>query len=74
MLVYIQTYHFTDHSLELDCIQEKQIIRLNREEPKEIVCVTALDEGIGIMKRTDKEYLILRRRTLFDEEQEEASQ
>lgn len=67
-LAYIQTYHFTDHSLELGCTQEKQIIRLNREGPKEVVCITALDEGIGIMKRADKEYLILRRRTLSDEE------
>jgi len=74
MLAYVQTYHFTDHSLELGCTQEKQIIRLNREGPKEVVSVTALDEGIGIMKRADKEYLIVRRRTQFDEEQEDTSQ
>ena len=55
MLAYVQTYHFTDQSLELGSTQEQQIIWINREGPKEVVSVTALDEGIGIMKKEDKE-------------------
>jgi len=74
MLAYVQTYQFTDHSREWGCAQENKIIRLNREGPMEVVSVTALDEGIGIMKRADKEYLIVRRRILFDGEEEDTSQ
>ena len=40
----------------------------------EAVSVSALDEGIGIMKRADKEYLIVRRRILFDAEEDGRSQ
>ena len=74
MLTYIQIYHFIDHSLEWSCIQENKIIRLNREGLKEIMSITALNEGIEIMKRADKEYLIVRRRILFDEKEENISQ
>ena len=34
----------------------------------EVISVTALDEGIGIMKVADTSYLIVRRRILFDDE------
>ena len=73
MLAYVQTYRFIDHSLEWNCIQENKIIRLDREGPMEVISVTALDEGIGIMKREEKEYLIVRRRILFDDDEEEIS-
>jgi len=74
MLAYIQTYHFTDHSREWGCAQENKIIRLNREGSREVVSVSALDEGIGIMKSADKEYLIVRRRILFDTEEDNTLQ
>src|SRR6266496_5354232 len=51
MLAYVQTYHFADHSSEWGCAQENKIIWLNREGPMEVMSVTVLDEGIGIMKR-----------------------
>jgi len=74
MLAYVQTYHFADHSHRLGCTQENKIIRLNNEGPREVMSVTALDEGIGVMKRADKEYLIVRRRIPFDDEEEHTSQ
>jgi Transposase family tnp2 len=74
MLAYVQIYRFADHSSEWGCAQENKIIRLIREGPMEVMSVTALDEGIGIMKREEKEYLIVRRRILFDDEEEDTSQ
>lgn len=74
MLIYIQIYHFIDHSREWGCIQENKIIRLNREGTREIMSIIALDEDIGIMKTADKEYLIIRRGILFDVEEDDTSQ
>jgi len=68
MLAYIQIYHFTDYSLQWGCAQKNKIIRLTREGSMEVISVTALDEGIGIMKVVDTSYLIVRRRILFDNE------
>jgi hypothetical protein len=68
MLAYVRIYHFIDQSYELDYAQENKIIRLTREGPLEVVSVSALVEGIGIMKRADKEYVIVRRRILFADE------
>ena len=73
MLAYVQTYRVSDHSLEWGCAQENKIIRVNRDGSKEVVSVTALDEGIGIMKRADKEYLMVRRRIIFDSEEGDTS-
>jgi Transposase family tnp2 len=67
MLAYIQIYHFTDYSAQCGCSQENKIIRLNRLGSKEVVSVTALDEGIGIMEVAEKSYLIVRRRIMFDD-------
>ena len=72
MLAYVQTYHFTDHSREWGYAQENKIIGLTREGSMEVMSVSALDEGIGIMKTADKEFLIIRR-ILFHAE-EDASQ
>ena len=74
MLAYVRIYHFIDQSRELGCAQENKIIRLTREGPMEVVSVSALDEGAGILKRTDKEYLIVRSRILFDAEEDDRSQ
>src|SRR5437667_9134820 len=68
MLAYVQIYHFTDYSLQWRCAQKNKIIRLTREGSMEVISVTALDEGIGIMKVADTSYLIVRRRILFDDE------
>ena len=73
MLAYVRIYHFTDQSHELGCAQENKIIRLTREGPLEVMSVSALDEGIGIMKRADKEYFIVRRRILLDDEKNNRS-
>ena len=68
MLVYVQIYHSTDHSLQRGCAQKNKIIRLTREGSMEVISVTALDEGVGIMKVADTSYLIVRRQILFDDE------
>ena len=68
MLAYVKIYHFTDYSLQWGCTQKNKIIQLTREGSMEVISVTALDEGIGIMKVGDTSYLIHRRRILFDDE------
>jgi hypothetical protein len=71
MLAYVQTYHFMDHSRERGCAQEN---KPNYSAQRKIDGASALDEGVGIMKTVDKEYLIVRGQILFDAEEDNTSQ
>jgi Transposase family tnp2 len=62
MLAYIQIYRTTDLSLRYGCSQINKILQLNRVGSNEVVGVTAIDEGIGIMKNAGISYLLVRRR------------
>ena len=68
MLAYVQIYHFTDRSRERGCTQENKIIQLTREGSMEVLSVSVLDGGIGMMKVADTSYLIVRRQILLDDE------
>lgn len=56
MLAYIQIYNVADFS------QRSKILRLTKEGSKEIVDVSAIEEGIEIMKDSGMSYLLVRRR------------
>jgi len=66
MLVYVRIYHARDCSFQAGCIQNNKIIRVERLGPLEVMCVTAIDEGIGVLNVANKQYLIVRREMLLD--------
>ena len=68
MLAYIQVYRGKDRSVEWGYIQEGKIIELQREGRMEVVDVTAIDEGIGVLEAVRGRYLIIHRRTLENED------
>jgi len=68
MLAYIQIYRGKDRSVEWGYTQEGKIIEVQREGRMEVVDVTAIDEGIGIIEAARGRYLIIRRRTLEKED------
>jgi len=60
MLAYVQRYKATDHSLNMADVCAGKIVELDGEGCKEVVCVTALDAGIGVMTSAGAQYFINR--------------
>jgi len=60
MLAYVQRYKATDHSLNMADVCAGKIVELDGEGRKEVVCVTALDAGIGVMTSAGAQYFINR--------------
>jgi len=58
MLAYLQYFRVKDHS-PVDNRRQK-VVELERLTWREVICVTAIDEGIGIMTSAGRQYLINR--------------
>ena len=71
MLAYVQIYYTRDISLLAGCTQDNKIIRHERSGALEVLEVTAIDEGVGIMKVAERQYIIVRRRMLLDIEEDD---
>ena len=66
MLAYVQHYKATDHSLCMADVRAGKIVELDGERRKEVVCITALDAGIGVMTSAGAQYFINRSPMLQD--------
>ena len=58
MLAYLQCFRVKDHSPVAD--RRQKVVELERLTRREVICVTAIDEGIGIMTSAGRQYLINR--------------
>ena len=66
MFAYVQRYKATDHSVSMADVRPGKIVGLDGEGCKEVVCVTALDAGVGVMTSAGVRYLINRSPILQD--------
>ena len=60
MLAYIQTYNTIDHSSGLGDLAGGKVVELLGNGANEIICVSAIDSGIGILSSNGKCYLVNR--------------
>ena len=66
MLAYVQRYHHEDHSRLMEEVRDGKIVEMTGEGQKEVIWVTAIDAGIGILSAGGKQYFI-NRGTVFKE-------
>jgi len=60
MLAYIQTYNTIDHSSGLGDLAGGKVVELLGNGANEIICVSAIDSGIGTLSSDGKCYLVNR--------------
>jgi hypothetical protein len=71
MLAYVQRYTVTDHSRQMDDVREGKVIEIVGDGRKEVICVSAIETGVGVMVSSGKRYIITRCpiiQTLHDED------
>ena len=68
MLAYVQSYIVTDHSRRMQNIRRGALVELNTEGGKEVICVSTIKGGIGVMNASNKRYLVTRGILSMDDE------
>jgi hypothetical protein len=72
MLAYVQSYIVTDHSRRMeDHIRQGALVELNTEGRKEVICVSTIKGGIGVMNASNKRYLVTRGILSMNEDSED---
>jgi hypothetical protein len=68
MLAYVRTYKVVDRSRESGYPEVGKILEFGGEGRMEVVCLSSIDEGIGLATSNGKQYLITRRRRAEEED------
>jgi hypothetical protein len=71
MLAFVQSYIVTDHSRQMQNTRHGALVELNTEGGKEVICVSTIKAGIGVMNASNKRYLVTRGILSMDEDSEE---
>jgi hypothetical protein len=71
MLAYVQSYIVTDHSRRMQNIRHGALVELNTEGRKEVICVSTIKGGIGVMNASNKRYLVTRGILSMNEDSED---
>ena len=70
MLAYVQTYNVFDHSVRTEDIPGGKVVEIRGEGRKEVICVSAIDAGIGVLNSGGKRYLVNRHPVLHNLDEE----
>jgi hypothetical protein len=66
MLAYVQQYKSTDHSSRMPDVRLGKVVQFDGGGRKEVLCVTSLDTGIGMMTSRGRRYFINRNSVLYN--------
>jgi hypothetical protein len=61
MFVRLQSYKITDHSIQMaNHVRPGIVVEMKQEGQSEVVCVGAINAGIGVMNSAGKKYFVSR--------------